>query len=515
MRSRLVVLIALAAAVLAFGATSPAAAEPPNIIVVQTDDQDNGTVNVRAMPHVVRLIGGAGTTFTDYIDSGPLCCPSRAALLTGQYGHNNGVLWNAPNPYGDLREKDNTLPVWLHRAGYVTAHVGKYLNEYARAVADPNEVAPGWDEWHTDIEGSTPYYGYTLRENGQAVQYGTEKADYITRVLNDRAVDMIHRYVPGPRPLFLALDQVAPHVGANRTERCHGAPLPYPRDMHAFEFTPLPQSPAFNEADVSDKPRFVRLKPRLTAAEIENLRRVNGCRLAALQAVDRGVEHIVDALREESALKDTAIFYTSDNGYLLGQHRETAKVVPYEKSLHTPLVVRVPPQFRGEDGAPPALDSTVANVDLAPTILELAGAEPCRAADACRVLDGRSLLPAIQSDGRDWPGHRGILLELDGARAAPNTPCKYRGVRTAGEVYVEYRGVVPPGDGHAPCEPANEGEHYDLIADPFQFENIFPAPAGTPAAAREALLAARVARLSDCAGIRGRDPVPPTGHFCE
>ena len=103
------------------------------------------------MPNVLRDIAGKGTTFTDYIDSGPLCCPSRAVLLTGQYGHNNGVMWNNP-AYADLRQKDNTLPVWLQQAGYVTAHLGKYLNLYGLATGDPNQVAPGWDEWDTVLE---------------------------------------------------------------------------------------------------------------------------------------------------------------------------------------------------------------------------------------------------------------------------------------------------------------------------------------------------------------------------
>jgi N-acetylglucosamine-6-sulfatase len=494
-----------------------AATQKANIIVIQTDDQDNGTVNERVMPNVVRLLSNVGTTFSDYIDSGPLCCPSRAVLLTGQYGHNNGVMWNSPNPYGDLIGKDNTLPVWLQQAGYVTAHVGKYLNYYGRAVSNPNEVAPGWDEWHTALEGAhtIPYYDYRLRENGHAVDYGSSKRDYITRVLNDKAVHLIHEYVPGPKPLFLSLDQVAPHIGPNTSARCRGAPLPYPADMGKFEHTPLPESPAFNEADVSDKPRFVRLKPRLTPADVADLQRVNGCRLASLQAVDRGVEHIVDALREEGVLHNTAIVYTSDNGYLLGQHREVAKVVPYEKSLHVPLVVRVPPQFRGPGGAGQTLSSTVGNVDLAPTILQLAGAQPCPPAGACRVLDGRSLLPAIQTDGQDWPQHRALPLELDGPRAKANTPCDYQGLRTSGQVYIEYLGVVPPGTGAGPCEPDSEVEHYNLRADPFELDNIFPAPAGTPEALQEQQLAARVARLSDCAGIRGRDPAPASGHYCE
>ncbi len=511
----------MAAIAAAFGSASGAAAsavpQKPNIIVIQTDDQDNGTVNPRVMPNVIRLLSSVGTTFADYIDSGPLCCPSRAVLLTGQYGHNNGVTWNGADAYADLVGKDDTLPVWLQRAGYVTAHLGKYLNFYGKAVSSPNEVAPGWDEWHTALEGAhpIPYYDYRLRENGHALDYGSSKRDYITRVLNDKAVHLIHEYVPGPKPLFLALDQIAPHGGPPYTPRCHGAPLPYPADRHAFVHTPLPESPAFNEADVSDKPRFVRLKPRLTPDEIANLQRVNGCRLATLQSVDRGVEHIVEALREEGALKNTAIIYTSDNGYLLGQHREVAKVVPYEKSLHVPFIVRVPPEFRGPEGAPQSLSSTVANVDIAPTILDLAGAQPCPRTGPCRVLDGRSLLPAIRSDGRNWPQHRAIPLELNGSRADANTPCRYQGLRTAGQVYVEYLSVVPPGQGHAACEPDNEVEHYNLRSDPFELENIFPAPPGTPEALDEQRLAARVARLSDCAGIRGRDPMPASGHHCE
>ncbi len=512
------VLIAIALGLaLAPAANATPAPRPPNIIVIQTDDQDNGTVNNRAMPNVMRLISGVGTTFTDYIDSGPLCCPSRAVLLTGQYGHNNGVMWNSPNPYGDLIGKDNTLPVWLQQAGYVTAHLGKYLNFYGKAVSNPNEVAPGWDEWHTALEGAhvIPYYNYRLRENGHAVDYGSSKPDYITRVLNDKAVHLIHEYVGGPKPLFLSLDQVAPHIGPNTSARCRGAPLPYPSDMDKFVHTPLPESPAFNEADVSDKPRFVRLLPRLSPDAIANLQRVNGCRLASLQAVDRGVAHIVAALKAEGALKNTAILYTSDNGYLLGQHREVAKVVPYEKSLHVPLVVRVPPRFRGAAGTPQTLSSTVGNVDLAPTILDLAGAQPCPATGACRVLDGRSLLPAIQSGGRDWPQHRALPLELDGPRAQPNMPCDYQGLRTTGQVYVEYHGVGAPGTGAGPCEPNNEVEHYNLGADPFELDNIFPAAAGTPEAFQEEQLAARVARLSDCAGIRGRDPMPASGHYCE
>ena len=139
--------------------------------------------------------------------------------------------------YADLLEKDNTLPVWLQQAGYVTAHVGKYLNLYGRATGDPNQVAPGWDQWDTvlepggaDTRAPAPYYDYVLRVNGHAVRYGSAPNDYLTNVLNNEAVALIHRDLPGPRPLFMEVDQAAPHTGANSTPLPRTA-LPAPGDL--------------------------------------------------------------------------------------------------------------------------------------------------------------------------------------------------------------------------------------------------------------------------------------------
>jgi N-acetylglucosamine-6-sulfatase len=494
----------------------------PNIIVIQTDDQDTASVTHRVMPHVVSLLARHGTTFSDYIDSGPLCCPSRAVMLTGQYGHNNGVLWNNPNPYGDLRGKHNTLPVWLQRAGYRTAHLGKYLNLYASATGDPNEVAPGWDEWYTALEPTNgppstttqTYYDYTLRQNGHPVTYGSRPRDYITRVLNDKAVRLIHRLVPHQRPLFMALDQIAPHTAPNTDPRCQHSALPAPRDLNRFVNKKLSQPPSFNEADVSDKPSFVRARPRLTANDIAELKRKNGCRLAALREVDRGVKRVVTALRREHELGNTAIFYTSDNGFLLGEHRVIDKVDPYEEALHVPFIVRLPRRFSGRHGAPPKLGSTVANVDVAPTILRLAGARPCNRPGHCRVLDGRSLLRTIRSHGRHWPRQRAILLELRGLRGQNFSPCHYQGVRTRDRVLVHYLGAAQQREAE-PCHRDNEFEHYDLGSDPFELDNLYPATPGTPAATSERSLTRTLVQLSDCAGIRGRDPEPASGHYCE
>ena len=488
----------------------------PNIIVMQTDDQDAASLTRRVMPRTVELLKDHGTTFTDYIDSGPLCCPSRAVLLTGQYGHNNGVLWDNPNPYGDLREKGNTLPVWLKRAGYRTVHLGKYLNLYARAVGDPNEVAPGWDEWHTVLEPIS-YYNYTLRENGRPVKCGGRPEDYLTRVLNHKADGMIHRYVPQRRPLFMEIDQFAPHGSrSTRAPECERSGIPDPRDRDLFTHASLPRPPSFDEADVTDKPSYIQAQPRFTREDIAVQRRQYQCRLASLRAVDRGVAGIVQALRSEHELDDTAIIFTSDNGWLQGQHRVAGrKVDPYEEALHVPFVVRLPKDMRRGRGNPHSLPTTVANIDVAPTILGIAGAKPCSGPGHCRILDGRSILRAIRSEGHRWPRDRGILLELRSPfnHAAPYTPCNYQGIRTARQVYVEYHSWTATDKGA--CIRREEVEHYDLRSDPFQLQNLFPAPTGTARASRERELAARLGRLEDCAGIRGRDPRPASGHYCD
>jgi arylsulfatase A-like enzyme len=163
---------------------------------------------------------------------------------------------------------------------------------------------------------------------------------------------------------------------------------------------------------------------------------------------------------------------------------------------------------------PRRLSSTVANVDVAPTILGLTGAEPCSRPRHCRTLDGRSMLKAIRSDGRRWPDHRGILTELQipAPRAQPFRPCDYEGIRTSRQVYVEYHSAA----GRTPdCVPREEREHYDLRADPFQLDNLFPAPPGSADAQEAAELAARLSALRDCAGIKNRDPEPPSGHYCD
>jgi N-acetylglucosamine-6-sulfatase len=169
-------LVGLAVVALSSGGAAGQVARKPNVVVVMTDDQD--AASLRVMPSTRALIGSAGVTFARSFASYPLCCPSRATFLTGQHAHNHKVLDNDPpdGGYGVLAGKDNTLPVWLQRAGYHTVHVGKYLNHYG--LSTPPHVPPGWDEWHGEVGSTSPMmWGYVLSNNGETKTYGEEDVE--------------------------------------------------------------------------------------------------------------------------------------------------------------------------------------------------------------------------------------------------------------------------------------------------------------------------------------------------
>jgi N-acetylglucosamine-6-sulfatase len=516
-----IALAALAVSVAAAGSSDagrPSAAKRPNIVVVVTDDQTLASLNATTMPATVGLMGDGGTEFTNAVATTPVCCPSRATLLTGQYAHNHGTLANTPG-YEALRQKANTLPVWLARAGYVTAHVGKYLNRYKASVDDPAEIPPGWEEWHTVLDPARTfvrYYDYRLAENGEITRVGDRPRDYITRVINRRAAAMVRTYAPRRRPLYLQVDHRAPHTeaGTNSGPPCGGLVPPDPRDAAAFSDAPLPRPPSFDEEDVSDKPSFVSRLPRLAPDTIATMERRYRCALASLLAVDRGVGKIVAALRRAGELGDTVIAFTSDNGFFFGEHRiPEQKTRPYEEALRVPLLIRVPERYRGGGPAAQQVPAPVSNVDLAPTILDLAGAKPCRAAGRCRVMDGRSLRGLI-GGGDSWPADRAIVVEFDaGPRARRALVCRYSGVRVDGAIYIRHSAAADPVTGD--CEPIDEVEHYDLAADPYELDNLHPPGLVAPDVAEEVELEQRLERLRDCAGIEGRDPRQQGRPYCE
>jgi N-acetylglucosamine-6-sulfatase len=455
-----------------FGGCGSSAPEPPkqqtkpNVLVLLTDDQT--VESMRVMAGVRGELAAAGTTFDQSFVSNPLCCPSRATLYTGQYTHNHGVIGNRPpeGGYGRL-DKSEWLPLWLQRAGYHTVHIGKFMNGYGQD-SPPTEVPPGWDEWYASVDPSTySFTQYQLNENGE-VGWGEK---YSTDEYSDRAVDAVERLAPSAEPFFLSVAFLAPHSG-RPTESDDPAgiatamPAPRHRDMFAAE--PLPASPSFNEADVSDKPGFIRRKPPLSPERVAAVTEAYRQALESLIAVDEGIVRVVNALRAAGELENTLIVFTSDNGFFYGEHRlPYGKVMVYEPSIRVPLVIRGPGVPAGQRRG-----QLVTNADLAPTIMEAAGAAP-----AGRVPDGRSLFPLLRDRGLAW-GRELLVQGAPGYQAVA-----YLAVRNDRFVYAEHDN--------------GERELYDLRRDPDQLENVV---GEERYAAVEARLAERLAALASCSG---------------
>jgi N-acetylglucosamine-6-sulfatase len=276
-----------------------------NVVVIETDDQRAD--DVVAMPRTSSLIGAQGIEFVNSFVSHAECCPSRATFLTGQYAHNHGVRSTVP-PFGGLKRLDGseTLAVWLRRAGYTTGMVGKYLNGYRG-----RSVPPGW----TDFEGllgrfTYRFYGYTLNANGTLESPSGYQTDDIT----ERSLAFIRT---SSEPFFLWVNYVAPHVGRPHDlsdPRVVSSTVPALRHAGAFLGAPLPRTPSFDEADVSDKPPAIRRRMPLKQWRIAAPAEAHRQRLASLLAVDEGVGRIVDALRATGELDDTLLIFTSDNG---------------------------------------------------------------------------------------------------------------------------------------------------------------------------------------------------------
>jgi len=505
----LLLLASLLVAVVAFPSEA-SAAKRPNIVVITTDDQTLESLRPDTMPNITRKVAAKGTTFTDAIVTTPLCCPSRATWLTGQYAHNHGVTSNRLG-YGALEEKDNTLPVWLGRAGYKTVHVGKYLNGYEAAVEDPTEVAPGWSHWYTTL-GSTRYYKFDVAANGRLLHFGQRDDDYVTRVINRKAATLARRLTRNRKPLYLQVDNRAPHTetGIETRGGCGGRTVPDPDDKQLFRGSALPQPPSFNEADVSDKPPFVQSRLPIDANRLKKLTKRYTCALASLRAVDRGVGRIVKELKRTGELGKTVIVFTSDNGYYHGEHRiPVGKIYPYEEGIRVPLIMRVPERYRGGGARIPEIAEPVGNIDIAPTLLELARARSCSGGGACRVMDGRSLVGLLGGNGAGFPAGRGLVTEYQVGNngSGEDGLCRYSGVRVPGAIYVEHLLADDVTDG---CVEDPVRELYDLESDPFQLQNLAGSQNGL-----EPTLSDRLEGLRDCAGIAGRDPRVDGRPFCE
>ena len=303
-----------------------------------TDDQT--LEQMSALPETRKLIGTQGVKFKRFYVTDPLCCPSRATFLTGQYAHNTGVISNGgPNGLDALDQQD-TLGVWLQQAGYRTAFVGKYLNGYG--LDDPEQVPPGWSDWHALLEPTTQdYFDYELNENGEITEYGATPDDYKTTVLGDLAVDAVRPAARGNRPLFLYLGFNAPHAPST----------PAPRDAGSLAGVQAPRTPAFDEerplrqAELPSRPAAARV--RGGSRESTRATSARSSRWPRSTARSPGSSRCCGTKGE---LGSTYIFFTSDNGYIDGEHRiEFGKLLAYEPASQMPLLMRGPGGARGRD----------------------------------------------------------------------------------------------------------------------------------------------------------------------
>jgi N-acetylglucosamine-6-sulfatase len=411
--------------------SSPVHSSAPSIVFILTDDQRWDTLN--GMPNVESRLVAHGVTFTNGFVSDPLCCPSRASILTGEYAHSTGV-WQNKEPYGGFKafhQDRSTIATWLRRAGYHTALFGKYLNRYTGTY-----VPPGWEKWEAIAGAVDPYnlyYRYNLNIDGHLVKHGTNEEDYSTNVLADDAVDYIRRTSGS---LFLYFAPYGPHAPAT----------PAPEDAGQISKLRPARPPSFNEADVSDKPEWVRRLRPLGPIEDRKIDILRDKTYATLHSVDRAVGRILDALADTGRLHNTLIVFMSDNGFLFGEHRFFNKAVPYEEAIRVPLVVRYDRLIPG----PRTDDHLVVNIDVAPTFADFAGV-------AARGAEGRSFMPLLANAHAPWRSE--FLVEHMNLLHVPS----FCGVRSTEFMYVHYA--------------TDEEELYDLAKDPHEMQNVVRDPA--------------------------------------
>jgi arylsulfatase A-like enzyme len=414
----------------------------PSIVVIYMDDYPQPVTELWSdpvrTPQLARFVRD-GLWLKAATGSTPTCCPGRVNTLTGTWGHRSGVTEN------DMATFDpaDTVAARLQEQGYRTFFGGKFLNRFPRYVRPPSSVeryALGWDEFDVGITNHGAYYDYPLwtRAEGR-VRYGHEDRDHSTAVVTDLMTAHI-RATPPDEPLFAFLSLFDGHAPYDPLPRFVGHPA-------CADFEPW-AGPAYDEADVSDKPAWVQALPRLPEPAYD-LR----TRCEQTMGVDWAVGEVVAALEETGRLDDTLLVLTSDNGYLVGDHRIEDKLVPY--STPVPLYLRWP--SRWGDGAR-TIGEPVSNVDLAPTFCALAG---CDMGD----VDGLDLTPLL--DGAVDALDRRFIYEeyLHPKRERP----AWYGLRTTGGYAPDARWAYTEYD-------TGEVELYDLVADPWQLENLAATP---------------------------------------
>jgi arylsulfatase A-like enzyme len=440
------------------GPISPVRAQGrPNILLIVTDDQ-RPEETMSSLRRTVRWLGRTGVRYPNAFVTTPLCCPSRGSILTGRYAHNHGVTDNQ-KPY--VLDQDATLQRHLHDAGYRTGFVGKYLNGW-----DPTRNPPHFDRWSlfSPLEFAHGYRNNLFNINGAMKTVKTYSTDYLAK----RSRSLLRWFeTDDASPWLLAVWPFTPH-----------GPFVAERQYQKTKVGRWARSPAVLESDRTDKPAYLQTKFR----SLKTAGNIRKKQLRMLLSVDDMIEAIRKQLGKLGEREQTLVVFTSDNGYLWGEHGWIDKRLPYTNAIRVPLLIR----WAGHLPGGKADGRMVTNLDLAATLFDAAGVSPAH------ELDGRSLLD-------QWQRSRLFFEYWTNAESIIPT---WRSIRTPSEQYMETYD-----------EPTGEvvsREYYDLVNDPFQLTNLLgdANPLNDPSPDRVALLSLQLQRDRRCHGTSGSEGCP-------
>ena len=425
----------------------------PNIVFVLMDDQRWDDLGCTGHPFVktphIDRIAREGVKFNNAFTTTPLCSPSRASFFTGQYAHTHGIVDNTSR---DKQSQDLvTFPRLMQQAGYETAFVGKWH------MVTNDAPRPGFDYW-VSVPGQGQYFNPILNINGKRKTF---KNDYVTDVFTDYAVDFLKKDHEKPFVLCVSHKAVHPDLTQNADgslsdpSASNFTPAPRHKDLYAKQ--PIERRPNFGAP--RGKPALQREIPGLpplsakTGTDDEAIRN----RLRMLAAADESMERILEILQDTGKLDNTLIIFTSDEGYFYGEHGlSVERRLAYEESIRIPMLMRWPKMIQPMT----QINEMVLNIDIAPTLLELAGA-PVPA-----TMQGRSIMPLLHgTQNPKQPWRNSFLVEYFTDKVFPRVlNMGYQAVRTDGGIYIHY------------TELDNMDEMYDLRRDPYEMHNLMWEP---------------------------------------